>query len=147
MPRPNSQILLIINQESGLDEELSLTILRSLIVCIHLPMRIYSKDDGAKVNQRGSWNYMSNNSSQISPERINSLLSKLRLRTLTKDEAKGFLPLLEKEVKSAREGDRKEYEKIMIRLIKIVELFLYGSIDLNSISFDVLNELESMELS
>ena len=54
MPRPNSQILLIINQESGLDEELSLTILRSLIVCVHLPMRIYSKDEAAKVNQRGS---------------------------------------------------------------------------------------------
>jgi len=54
MPRPNSQILLIINQESGLDEELGLTILRSLIVCVHLPMRIYSKDEAAKVNQRGS---------------------------------------------------------------------------------------------
>ena len=49
-------------------------------------------------------------------------------------------------MKSAREGDRKEYEKIMIRLIKIVKLFLNGSIDLNSI-IDVLNELESMELS
>jgi hypothetical protein len=90
---------------------------------------------------------VSNNSSQISPERINSLLSKLRLHTLTKDEAKGFLPMLENEVKSAREVDRKEYEKIMIRLIRIVKLFLNGSIDLNSISFDVLNELESMELS
>jgi hypothetical protein len=54
MPHPNSQILLIINQESGLDEGFSLTILRSLIVCVHLPMRIYSKDDGAKVKQRGS---------------------------------------------------------------------------------------------
>ncbi|MFZ0345174.1 MAG: hypothetical protein WAL24_08440 [Nitrososphaeraceae archaeon] len=54
MPHPNSQILLIINQESGLDEELSLTILRSLILCVHLPKHIYSKDDGAKVNQRGS---------------------------------------------------------------------------------------------
>jgi hypothetical protein len=87
------------------------------------------------------------NSSQIFPERINSLLSKLRIHTLTKDEAKGFLPILENEVKSAREGDKKEYEKIVIRLIKIVKMFLNGSIDLNSISFDVLNELDGMELS
>ncbi|HEX2306085.1 MAG TPA: hypothetical protein VHH33_07325 [Nitrososphaeraceae archaeon] len=90
---------------------------------------------------------MSINSSQISPERINSLLSKLRTHTLTKDEAKGFLPILENEVKSAREGDKKEYERIVIRLIKIVKMFLNGSIDLNSISFDVLNELDGMELS
>ena len=90
---------------------------------------------------------MSINSSQIFPERINSLLSKLRIHTLTKDEAKGFLPILENEVKSAREGDKKEYEKIVIRLIKIVKMFLNGSIDLNSISFDVLNELDGMELS
>jgi hypothetical protein len=87
------------------------------------------------------------NSRQISPERINSLLSKLRIHTLTKDEAKGFLPILENEVKSAREGDKKEYERIVIRLIKIVKMFLNGSIDLNSISFDVLNELDGMELS
>jgi hypothetical protein len=87
------------------------------------------------------------NSSQISPERINSLLSKLRIHTLTKDEAKGFLPILENEVKSAREGDKKEYERIVIRLTKIVKMFLNGSIDLNSISFDVLNELDGMELS
>ena len=90
---------------------------------------------------------MSINSSQISPERINSLLSKLRIHALTKDDAKGFLPILENELKSAREGDKKEYERIVIRLIKIVKMFLNGSIDLNSISFDVLNELDGMELS
>ena len=99
-----------------------------------------------KLNREGA-EIVSINSSQIFPERINSLLSKLRIHTLTKDEAKGFLSILENEVKSAREGDKKEYEKIVIRLIKIVKMFLNGSIDLNSISFDVLNELDGMELS
>jgi hypothetical protein len=90
---------------------------------------------------------MSIDSNRISPESINSLLSKLRLHTLTKDEAKGFLPILENEAKLAREGDRKEYERVVIRLIRIVKMFLEGSIDLNNISFDVLNELDRIKSS
>jgi hypothetical protein len=54
MPHPNNQILLIINQESGLDEGLSLKILRSLILCVRLPKHIYSKDDGAKLTREGA---------------------------------------------------------------------------------------------
>jgi hypothetical protein len=86
-------------------------------------------------------------SNRISPESINSLLGKLRLRALTKDEAKGFLPILENEAKLAREGDRKEYEKIVIQLIRIVKMFLDGSVDLNSINFDILNELDRIKSS
>ena len=85
---------------------------------------------------------MSTNSNRISPERVNSLLGKLRLHALTKDEAKGFLSILENEAKLARDGDRKEYEKIVIQLIRIVKMFLAGGVDLNSVSFDVLNELD-----
>jgi hypothetical protein len=84
-------------------------------------------------------------SNRISPESINSLLDKLRLHVLTKDEAKGFLTILENEAKLAREGDRKEYEKIVIQLIRIVKMFLAGAVDLNSISFDVLNELDQSQ--
>jgi hypothetical protein len=86
-------------------------------------------------------------SNRISPESINSLLGKLRLHALTKDEAKGFLPILENEAKLAREGDRKEYEKIVIQLIRIVKMFLDGSVDLNSINFDILNELDRIKSS
>jgi hypothetical protein len=71
----------------------------------------------------------------------------LRLHTLTKDEAKGFLSILKNEAKLAREGDRKEYEKIMIQLIEIMKIFLDGSVDLNSISFDVMNELDRTKSS
>lgn len=71
----------------------------------------------------------------------------MRLHTLTKDEAKGFLSILENEAKLAREGDRKEYEKIMIQLIEIMKMFLEGSVDLNSISFDVMNELDRTKSS
>lgn len=71
----------------------------------------------------------------------------MRLHTLTKDEAKGFLSTLENEAKLAREGDRKEYEKIMIQLIEIMKMFLDGSVDLNSISFDVMNELDRTKSS
>jgi hypothetical protein len=85
---------------------------------------------------------VSTNSNRISPESINSLLGKLRLHALTKDEAKEFLSILENEAKLARDGDRKEYEKIAIQLIRIVKMYLAGAVDLNSISFDVLNELD-----
>ena len=85
---------------------------------------------------------MSTDSNRISPESINSLLGKLRLHTLTKDEAKEFLSILENEAKLARDGDRKEYEKIAIQLIRIVKMYLAGAVDLNSVSFDVLNELD-----
>lgn len=88
---------------------------------------------------------MNIDSNKISPESINSLLDKLRLHALTKDEAKGFLTILENEAKLAREGDRKEYEKIVIQLIRIVKMFLAGSLDLNSINFDVLNELDQSQ--
>jgi hypothetical protein len=85
---------------------------------------------------------VSTDSNSISPESINSLLGKLRHHSLTKDEAKGFLSLLENEAKLARDGDRKEYEKIAIQLIRIVKMFLTGAVDLNSVSFDILNELD-----
>jgi hypothetical protein len=85
---------------------------------------------------------VSTNSNRISPESINSLLGKLRHHALTKDEAEGFLSTLENEAKLARDGDRKEYEKIVIQLMRIVKMFLAGTVDLNSVSFDVLNELD-----
>jgi hypothetical protein len=89
---------------------------------------------------------VSTNSNRISPESINSLLDKLRLHALTKDEAKEFLSILENDAKLARDGDRKEYEKVVIQLIRIVKMFLAGGVDLNSVSFDVLNELEQSHL-
>jgi hypothetical protein len=86
-------------------------------------------------------------SNRISPENINSLLGKLRLHALNKDEAKGFLPILDNEAKLAGEGDRKEYEMIVIQLIRILKMSLDGSVDLNSISFDILNELDRIKSS
>jgi hypothetical protein len=85
---------------------------------------------------------VSTDSNRISPESINLLLGKLRLHALNKDEAKEFLSILENEAKLARDGDRKEYEKIAIQLIRIMKMYLAGAVDLNSISFDVLNELD-----
>ena len=98
------------------------------------------------LNREGA-EIVSIDSNRISPEIINSLLGKLRLHALTEDEAKGFLPILENEAKLAREADRKEYEKIVIQLIRIVKMYLDGSVDLNSIRFDVLNELERIKSS
>jgi hypothetical protein len=89
---------------------------------------------------------VSTDSNRISPESINSLLDKLRSHSLTKDEAKEFLSNLENEAKLARDGDRKEYEKIAIQLIRIVKMYLAGAVDLNSVSFDVLNELDQSHL-
>jgi hypothetical protein len=85
---------------------------------------------------------VSTNSNRISPESIDSLLGKLRHHALTQDEAERFLSILENEAKLARDGDRKEYEKIAIQLIRIMKMFLAGAVDPNSVSFDVLNELD-----
>jgi hypothetical protein len=55
MPHPNSQILLIINQESGLDEGLSLTILRSLILCVSAYQSIFiAKMTAQKLTREGA---------------------------------------------------------------------------------------------
>ncbi len=84
---------------------------------------------------------------KISPEKIESLLSKLRHHMLTTDEAREFLPILENEAKIAKEGDKREYEKVVIRLAKLLRMHLNDTIDLNKINFDVLNELDTVKLS
>lgn len=86
-------------------------------------------------------------SGEISPEKINLLLTKLRLHTLTKEEAREFLPILKKEIKKARGRDKREYGKIVIRLTEILKMYLIDVIDINKTSFDVMNELEIVVLS
>jgi anthranilate phosphoribosyltransferase len=86
-------------------------------------------------------------SGEISPEKINSLLCKLRLHNLTKEEARKFLPVLKKEIKKARGRDKREYEKIVIRLTEILKMYLIDVIDINKTSFDVMNELRFVVLS
>ena len=55
MPHPNSQILLIINQEYGLDEGHSLTILRSLIGCVSTCQSIFiAKMTAQKLTREGA---------------------------------------------------------------------------------------------
>src|SRR5215207_10304527 len=100
-------------------------------VCIDRGQSIFiSKRRCTKLKERRSRNLMSI-SGEISPEKMNSLLTKLRLRTLTKGEAREFLPMFENEIKEAKYGDKREYKKVVIRLTEILKMYLIDAIDLN----------------
>ena len=86
-------------------------------------------------------------SGEISPEKMNLLLTKLRLHTLTKGEAREFLPIFENEIKEAKYGDKREYKKVVIRLTEILKMYLIDAIDLNGRNFDALNELDTVKMS
>ena len=81
------------------------------------------------------------------PMKINIFMTKLRLHKFTKEEAQQFLPILDKELKQAREGDKQEYEKVVIGLTEILKMYLADEIDLEKPDFDVLKELVTMKLS
>lgn len=89
---------------------------------------------------------MSRISGKINADRMNSLLTKFRLRTLTKDEAREFLPIFENEIKEAKYGDKREYEKVIVRLTEILKMYLMDTIDPNGTPFDVLNELDAAKI-
>jgi hypothetical protein len=86
-------------------------------------------------------------SGEISPGNMNLLLSKLRLHTLTKDEAKELLLIFKNEIKEANHGDKREYKKVVIGLTEILKMYLTDAIDLNGRNFDVLNELDRLKTS
>jgi hypothetical protein len=81
------------------------------------------------------------------PININIFMTKLRLQKFSKEEARQFLPILENELKQAREGDKQEYEKVVIGLTEILKMHLADAIDLQKPDFDVLKELATMKLS
>jgi hypothetical protein len=86
-------------------------------------------------------------SGEISPEKMHSLLTKLRSHTVTKNEAREFLLILKNEIKEANYGDKREYKKVVIGLTEILEMYLTDAIDLNGKNFDVLNELDRLKTS
>ena len=83
----------------------------------------------------------------ISPEKMNSLLTKMRSHTITKDEARKFLLMFKNEIKEANYGDKREYRKVLIGLTEILKMYLTDAIDLNGKNFDVLNELYTLKTS
>jgi hypothetical protein len=83
----------------------------------------------------------------INPEKFDILLKKLRLRMLTENEARDFLPLLEDELRGARRRDNTEYEKIVTGLIRIVKMYLAGQVNLYESNVDVLERLNVMKSS
>ena len=86
-------------------------------------------------------------SGEISLEKINSLLTKLRFHTVTKDEAREFLLIFKNEIKEANYGDKREYKKVVIGLTEILKMYLTDAIDLNGRNFDALNELDTLKAS
>lgn len=84
---------------------------------------------------------------EISPDKMDSLLTKLRLHTLTKDEAREFLLIFKNEIKEANYGDKREYKKVVIGLTEIIKMYLTDAIDPNVRNFDVLNELDTLKTS
>jgi hypothetical protein len=86
-------------------------------------------------------------SGEISPEKMKSLLTKLRSHTITKDEAREFLLIFKNEIKEANYGDKREYKKVVIGLTEVLKMHLTGAIDLNGKNFDVLNELDTLKTS
>lgn len=90
---------------------------------------------------------MSSVPSDIDPEKINILFTKLRLHILTMVEARELVPLLENEIREARNRDKREYEKVVIGLTEILKMHLTDAINLDKVNFDVLDELSTMKLS
>jgi hypothetical protein len=100
-----------------------------------------------KLREIRSRSFVNGISGEISPEKMNLLLTKLRLHTLTKGEAREFLPIFENEIKEAKYGDKREYKKVVIRLTEILKMYLIDAIDLNGRNFDALNELDTVKIS
>jgi hypothetical protein len=94
-----------------------------------------------------STNLVDGISGEISPEKMNLLLTKLRLHTVTKDEAREFLLIFKNEIKEANYSDKREYKKVVLGLTEILKMYLTDAIDLNGRNFDVLNELDTLKIS
>lgn len=78
---------------------------------------------------------------------LNTIMTKLRLHKLAKEEAVQFILLLEKEIKEARIADKREYEKVVGGLTEILKMYLTGAIDLKKPDFETLNELVNLKAS
>ena len=100
-----------------------------------------------KLREIRSRSFVDGISGEISPEKMNSLLTKLRFHKVTKDEAREFLLVFKNEIKEANYGDKREYEKVVIGLTEILKMYLTDAIELNGKNFDVLNELDTLKTS
>ena len=100
-----------------------------------------------KLREIRSRSFVDGISGEISPEKMNSLLTKLRFHKVTKDEAREFLLIFKNEIKEANYGDKREYKKAVIGLTELLKLYLTDAIDLNGRNFDVLNELDTLKAS
>ena len=78
---------------------------------------------------------------------LNTIMTKLRLHKLAKEEAVQFILLLEKEIKEARIADKREYEKVVVGLTEILKMYLTEAIDLKKPDFETLNELVNLKAS
>lgn len=78
---------------------------------------------------------------------INNIMTKLRLHKFAKEEAVQLIPLLEKEIKEARIADKREYEKVVVGLTEILNMYLTGAIDPKKPDFEILNELVNLKVS
>ena len=78
---------------------------------------------------------------------LNSIMTKLRLHKLAKEEAVQFILLLEKEIKEARIADKREYKRVVVGLTEILKMYLTGAIDLKKPDFETLNELVNLKAS
>ena len=78
---------------------------------------------------------------------LNTIMTKLRLHKLAKEEAVQFILLLEKEIKEARIADKREYKKVVVGLTEILKMYLTGAIDLKKPDFEILNELVNLKAS
>ncbi|HEX5977469.1 MAG TPA: hypothetical protein VFY68_09340 [Nitrososphaeraceae archaeon] len=90
---------------------------------------------------------LSNIPGEAAPLKLNTIMTKLRLHKLAKEEAVQFMPQLEKEIKEARIADKREYEKVVGGLTEILKLYLTGAIDLKKPDFETLNELVNLKVS
>ena len=100
-----------------------------------------------KLREIRSRSFVDGISGEISPEKMNSLLTKLRFHKVTKDEAREFLLVFKNEIKEANYGDKREYKKAVIGLTELLKMYLTDAIDLNGRNFDVLNELDTFKAS
>jgi hypothetical protein len=90
---------------------------------------------------------LSNIPGETDLSRLNTIMTKLRLHKLAKEEAVQFILFLEKEIKEARIGDKREYEKVVVGLTEILKMYLTGAIDLKKHDFETLNELVNLKAS
>ncbi|MDQ3838769.1 MAG: hypothetical protein M3297_05830 [Thermoproteota archaeon] len=78
--------------------------------------------------------------------KIKTLMEKMRLHKLSKEEAQQFLPLLEMEIKEARIEDKRVYEKVLFGLTEVLKMYLADTIDLEKPNFEILNELTNLKV-